>query len=95
MLFGEGRPFVAAAVFVAREELARLAAAGEDAATALLPRARAALAAFSDFEKPKKLLVLPGTPQDYPELLTPTLKIKRAALLAAHGPAVAELFLAR
>ncbi|MEO8196503.1 MAG: AMP-binding protein [Thermoanaerobaculia bacterium] len=95
VLFGEGRPFVAAAVFVAREELARLAAAGEDAATALLARARAALAAFSDFEKPKRLLVLPGTPQDYPELLTPTLKIKRGALLAAYGPAVAELFLAR
>jgi len=92
VLFGEGRPFVAAAVFVDRAELARIAAAGEDAATALLPRARAALAAFSDFEKPKKLLVLPGTPQDYPELLTPTLKIKRAALLAAHAAAVAALF---
>lgn len=92
VLFGEGRPFVAAAVFVAREELARLAAAGEDAAIALLPRARAALAAFSDFEKPKKLLVLPGTPTDYPALLTPTLKIKRDALLAAHGSAVAALF---
>ena len=95
VLFGEGRPFVAAAVFVDREELARLAAAGKDAATALLPRARAALAAFSDFEKPKKLLVLPGTPQDYPALLTPTLKIKRDALLAAYGPAVAALFGAR
>ncbi len=92
VLFGEGRPFVAAAVFVDRAELARIAAAGEDAATALLPRARAGLAAFSDFEKPKKLLVLPGTPQDYPELLTPTLKIKRAALLAAHAAAVAALF---
>ena len=92
VLFGEGRPFVAAAVFVAREELARLAAAGEDAAIALLPRARAALAAFSDFEKPKKLLVLPGTPTDYPAFLTPTLKIKRDALLAAHGPALAALF---
>ena len=95
VLFGEGRPFVAAAVFVDREELARLAAAGKDAATALLPRARGALAAFSDFEKPKKLLVLPGTPQDYPALLTPTLKIKRDALLAAYGPAVAALFGAR
>ena len=94
VLFGEGQPFVAAAVFVERAELARLAAAGVDVAVALLPRARAALAAVSDFEKPKKLLVLPGTPQDDPALLTPTLKVKRAALLAAHGPAVAELFLA-
>lgn len=92
VLFGEGQPFVAAAVFVDRDELARLAAAGGDAAATLLPRLRAALAAFSDFEKPKKLLVLPGTPQDYPELLTPTLKVKRAALLAAHGPEIAGLF---
>jgi len=60
-----------------------------------MKRARGALAAFSDFEKPKKLLVLPGTPQDYPALLTPTLKIKRDALLAAYGPAVAALFGAR
>ena len=45
VLLGEGRPFVAAAVFVARDELARLAPAGRDAAEALLPRARAALAA--------------------------------------------------
>jgi long-chain acyl-CoA synthetase len=92
VLFGEGQPFVAAAVFVDGEELARLAAAGQDAATELLPRLRAALGAFSDFEKPKKLLVLPGTPTDHPTLLTPTLKIKRDALLASLGPAVAAVF---
>jgi long-chain acyl-CoA synthetase len=92
VLLGEGRPFVAAAVFVAREELARLAAAGEDAAEALLPRARAALAAFSEYEKPKRLLVIPGAPADHPELLTPTLKVKRDALLASLGEAVPALF---
>ena len=92
VLLGEGRPFVSAVVFVAAEELARLAAAGKDAAAELLPRARAALGAFSDFEKPKRLLVVPGAPQDHPSLVTPTLKVKRDALVAWLGAAVAELY---
>ena len=92
VLLGEGRPFVAAAVFVAREELARLAALGKDAAAELLPVARAALAGFSEYEKPKRLLVIPGTPQDHPALLTPTLKLRREALLAFLGPSVGEVF---
>jgi long-chain acyl-CoA synthetase len=92
VLLGEGRPFVAAAVFVAREELARLVAAGQDAAEELLPRARAALAGFSEYEKPKRLLVIPGAPADHPGLLTPTLKVRREALLAMLGGAVTALY---
>jgi long-chain acyl-CoA synthetase len=92
VLIGEGRPYVTAAVFVAREELARAVAAGKDAAEELLPRAREALASFSDFEKPKRLLVIPGAPTDHPALLTPTLKVKRDALLAFLGASVGELY---
>lgn len=92
VLLGEGRPFVAAAVFVAREELARLAAAGKDAAEELLPRARAALAAFSEFEKPKRLLVIPGAPHEHPALVTPTLKVKRDALIESLAPSLAQLY---
>ena len=92
VLLGEGRPFVAAAVFVAREELARLAAAGKDAAEELLPSVRAALSAFSDFEKPRRLLVIPGAPQDHPALVTPTLKVRRDALLAWLGPSLARVY---
>ncbi len=91
-LLGEGRPYVTAAVFVAREALAQLIAAGKDAAEELLPRAREALASFSDFEKPKRLLVIPGAPSDHPALLTPTLKVKREALLAFLGASVGELY---
>jgi long-chain acyl-CoA synthetase len=79
-------------VFVAREELARLAAAGADAAAALLPRVRAALSAFSEYEKPKRLLVVAGAPQEHPQLLTPTLKVKRDALLAWLGSSVGRLY---
>jgi long-chain acyl-CoA synthetase len=91
-LLGEGRPFLAAAVFVAQEELERLKAAGKDAAESLLPHARAALEAFSEHEKPKKLVVIAGTPQDHPALITPTLKLKRDALLAYLGQKVASLY---
>jgi long-chain acyl-CoA synthetase len=94
VLLGEGRPFVAAAVFVAREELARLAALGQDAAAALLPRVRAALASFSDFEIPKRLLVIPGAPEEHPALLTPTLKLRRDVLVEWLGEAVPALFAA-
>jgi long-chain acyl-CoA synthetase len=95
VLLGEGRPFVAAAVFVAQEELTRLRAAGEDAAEALLARARAACGAFSDYEMPKRLLVIPGAPHEHPGLVTPTLKVKRDALVAFLGDSVAELYAAR
>jgi long-chain acyl-CoA synthetase len=92
VLLGEGRPFVSAAVFVGHEELDRLAARGVDAAEALLPRVRAALAAFSEYEKPKRLVVLRGSPQDHPALVTPTLKVKREALLEVLGPRLAALY---
>lgn len=94
VLLGEGRPFVAAAVFVGREELARLASKGLDAAQALLPQARAALGAFSEFEKPKRLVVIPGSPQDRPDLITPTLKLRREVLLREIDPEVAALYAA-
>ena len=92
VLLGEGRPFVSVAVFVPRDVLAHLAADGKEPAEALLPRARAALGAFSEHEKPKKLLVIPGTPQDYPDLITPTLKLKRSALLTWLGDQVVALY---
>jgi len=92
VLLGEGRPFVAAAVFVAKEEIARLAAQGLDAAEALLPRARAALSAFSEYEKPKRLVVLPGAPQDHPGLVTPTLKLRRERLLEQIDGAVQAVY---
>lgn len=81
VLVGEGRPFVSVAVFVGKDELARLEAQGLDPAEALLPRVRDALAGFSEYEKPKRVVVIPGGPQDHPALVTPTLKVKREALL--------------
>jgi long-chain acyl-CoA synthetase len=77
VLLGDGRPFVAAAVFVPQPEIERLRAEGRDVAADLLSRVRVALEPFSEYEKPKHLLVIPGGLADYPALLTPTLKLKR------------------
>ncbi len=92
VLLGEGRPFVSAAVFVDRAALQSLAADGRDPAEVLLEPARAALGGFSEYEKPKRLVVIPGSPQDHPALLTPTLKLKRAELLAMLGPRVEAVY---
>jgi len=92
MVLGDGRPFVAAVVFVPREELARISAGGADPAQALLPVAQEAVAGFSDYEKPKRLLVVPGTPADYPELITPTFKLRRAAVLDMFHAQLPALF---
>ncbi|HZZ82933.1 MAG TPA: AMP-binding protein [Anaeromyxobacteraceae bacterium] len=92
VLLGEGRPFVSAAVFVAEDELNRLAALGKDPAEELLPRAREALADFSEYEKPKRLLVIPGAPADHPALITPTLKVRREALLDLLGSRLSALY---
>ncbi len=95
VLLGEGRPFVSAAVFVAPDFLARLAAEGRDAAEALLPVVRTALHAFSDYEKPHRLLVIPGSPADHPSIVTPTLKVKREALIAFLGPRLSAIYESR
>ena len=81
VLAGDGHPFVAAAVFVPRPELARLEALGDEPAGRLLEQMRGALSHLSEYERPKRLVVIPGAPSDYPDLLTPSLKLKRDAVL--------------
>jgi long-chain acyl-CoA synthetase len=92
VLLGEGQPFVTAAVFVAQDDLTRLGAIGQATPEALLAMLKGALSGFSSYEQPKKLLVVPGAPTDYPELVTPTLKVKREAAVAFLGARVAALY---
>jgi long-chain acyl-CoA synthetase len=92
VVLGDGRPFVAAAVFVPAAALGRLRADHPDVGAALLARLSGALSAFSEYERPKRLLVLPGTPGDHPGLLTPTLKLKRDAFLTWAGAEVDVLY---
>ena len=92
VLLGDGRPFVAVAVFVPRPELERLGAAHSDVPAELLRRVRAALGTLSDYEKPKRLLVVPGSPEEVPGLLTPTLKLRRDTFLGRMREEVELLY---
>jgi long-chain acyl-CoA synthetase len=53
---------------------------------------RSTLHAFSDYEKPHKLLIIPGAPADHPSIVTPTLKVKRDAVIALLGPRLPALY---
>ncbi len=92
VLLGDGRPFVAAALFVPAREVERLRAAGRDPAVELLGVARDRLGGFAEYEKPKRALLVPGGPADYPALLTPTLKLRRDAFLRHVAPEVERLY---
>jgi long-chain acyl-CoA synthetase len=92
VLLGDGKPFVTAAVFVPKPELARLAEARLDAAAELLARVRGSLASFSEYEKPKRVLVIPGSPDQHPALVTPTLKVRRDAFLRWAAAEVEALY---
>jgi long-chain acyl-CoA synthetase len=92
VLLGDGRPFAAAAVFVPQPEIERIRAEGRDVPGDLLSRARAALEGFSEYEKPKRLLIISGALADYPALLTPTLKLKRDAFQRWQAAEVEQLY---
>jgi long-chain acyl-CoA synthetase len=91
VLLGDGRPFVTVAVFVSRSELQRLQAEGEVEAK-LLEIVHARLGDFSEYEKPKRLIIIPGTVQDEPSILTPTFKVNREAFAKWRSRDIAEIY---
>ncbi len=92
VLLGDGRPFVTAAMFVEKEALTRFERDHVAAEAVLLEIAHARLAAFSEYERPKRIVIIPGSPMDYPDLVTPTLKVKRDALVGYLGDKISELY---
>ncbi len=78
---GSQQKFVTGAVFIEAEEYEKIMAQlkpDESIENYCLKKVRAGFKDVASYERPKKLLVIKGTPADYPEILTPTLKIKRA-----------------
>ncbi len=106
MVIGEGRPHLALlAVLDPRESEPLLRAAGVDPADpqalqdrrverAVLARANRALYAFPGYARLRRALLLeqPWTVEE--GLLTPTLKLKREAILARHREAIERLYAA-
>lgn len=92
VVVGDGRPYVAALLFVYPKSLRALGPNEPTILTALDAIVNRALVDISEFERPKRFLVIPGSPSDWSEFVTPTLKLKRAPIIAAHELAIERLY---
>jgi long-chain acyl-CoA synthetase len=92
VLVGDGQPYVSAILFVGHQEHTsdRIAAGDDD----LLATSRRQLGTCSEFERPKRLLVVHNAPSEFPEFVTPTFKLKRAAVTAYFAEAIEHLYAA-
>jgi long-chain acyl-CoA synthetase len=94
LLVGDGRPYVGAILFVRPEDLENT---GVDEATELddlLKTVHDELEGLSGYERPKRLLVIPSSPSQFPDFVTPTLKLKRASVVAALSPQLDAVYAA-
>lgn len=89
VLVGDGRPYAVAVLFV---PVAELRSFGDAAPQRLLELLQTRCEACADYERPKRVLVLAGTAADYPELVTPTLKLKRNVVQARFAAALDRLY---
>lgn len=94
ILLGDREAFVAAGLFVGKAELQRLeqAIGCQHVESFYLDRIREGLKGIVSFAIPEKVFVIPGSPTDYPEIVTPTLKIKRDRFVARFRPQIDEVF---
>jgi long-chain acyl-CoA synthetase len=88
LLIGDGRCYVCAILFVSAESASQPAVMQQ----ALHAEVQRKLADYSEFERPKRLLLIPSAPADYPEFMTPTLKLKRSAVLTHFADAIEQLY---
>lgn len=96
VLVGDGEAFLAGGLFVTKEDLERLraeaAASAQSVEDVLMQRVRAQCAGLSDYETPKKVFVIEGTPQDHLDVLTPTLKVKREVFARKFAREIGAIF---
>jgi long-chain acyl-CoA synthetase len=83
LLVGDGRPYVGAILFVRPEEVENTVAPFRSKLDGLLRTVHDELEGLSGYERPKRLLVIPSSPSKFPDFVTPTLKLKRASVVAA------------
>lgn len=104
MLIGEGRPYLSALVVPNPEQLSGLAdssqpgapdreaARGRDLPGLVLERLQRRLKAFPGYAQVHKLALVPEPWTTDNGLMTPTLKLRRAAILARHHDLVERLY---
>jgi long-chain acyl-CoA synthetase len=89
---GDGRPYVSVLLFISPFSLKLLGADDAQILANLRHLVDHHLAHFADFERPKRLLVITGSPSDWPEFVTPTLKLKRGPILKAYADDIEQLY---
>ncbi|MGC4068753.1 MAG: AMP-binding protein [Polyangiaceae bacterium] len=94
LLFGDGRPYVGAILFVRPEELENAELDDTAELDGLLKTVHGELEELSGYERPKRLLVIPSSPSQFPDFVTPTLKLKRASVVAALSPQLDAVYAA-
>lgn len=79
VLIGDEQAFVSAALFMTQETLdkykKKVGARGVE--NLLINKMKEKMKGFSDYEIPKKVFIIKGRSDEYPEIMTPTMKIKR------------------
>ncbi|HMA92762.1 MAG TPA: AMP-binding protein [Polyangiaceae bacterium] len=91
LLVGDGRPCVAAVLFVDARRHGDVEKATQDSEQ-LLTQVRACLHDNAEFERPKRLLVVPHLPSEFPGFMTPTFKIKRGTILEQLSDPIDRLY---
>lgn len=94
VLVGDARPYVSAILFVVPSLLRSLGKSDRAVVKSLHTALSKHLDEFSEYERPKRLLVIPLAPSDRPEFVTPTLKLKRSVILEAYASEIDRLYAA-
>ena len=94
VLLGDQQPFTAAALFIDKEHLEELNHDHQQEALESFLRAeiQEKLSELSDYERPKKIFIVQGTLEDYPDILTPTMKVKREVFAKLFAEQIAKVY---
>lgn len=92
LLVGDGRPCVVAILFVGTTDLEAIGIGTNDDSDSLLTTVQQCLRDHAEFERPKRLLVVPYLPSEFQGFLTPTFKLKRSAILDRLSNSIDRLY---
>ncbi len=95
VLLGNQEAYVGAALFVAKDVVARMEkelGSMTGIEKHFMKKIHQSLGGLADFSIPERVFIVPGTPADYPEILTPTMKIKRNNFEARFRTEIERMF---
>jgi long-chain acyl-CoA synthetase len=96
VLVGEGRSFASVILFILPSDMQALTSGSKNELASMTQLLHAALKeklhGISEYEQPKRFLIVPWAPSDRQEFVTPTMKLKRDVVISAMKDAIARLY---